>query len=509
MNQSRHTYQPWSAVLAATLLCSLSSAAIGAESVTLLVHGIKVDLAAAVDVWGRLESKPDGTLAWTGMIGHLEQAGHRFGGVIRLRGAKLELPDGLDRQATLFALEFSDGANVDGLAYKTLELAACLAELRRFTGCRKVNILAHSAGGLVARAYIQMRLPGIRYAGDVDRLITISTPHLGSALAEHLGDFLGTRATALKPGGELIRRLNDELELPPDVLLASIVVRGVGTGIAALDFPSSAYEPHLDREVLASLPLDYRRGGDQVVDVRSQNLRLARTASRYEAATGRPVLYLLARVADPSPADRSLAERSVHEAAPSDPWTCLWAELLLDRHRRCWSPLDGAVEEPLDRAAGLSVALSGSSRSARPSGIVSPKYSRRKSISLRSSNSAIRSSNSTLPAAGIPGPSCSPPPRRPRPSPGSWSCASTASAASPASATPWPKPATAVYNRQRASYLKSSKLASSYPRCQDCMPRINQHLARLVSAPRSASDGLLLARIFVRLSAFTSRQNCS
>src|SRR6185503_14286322 len=142
------------------------------------------------------------------------------------------------------------GANVDGLAYKTLELAACLAELRRFTGCQRINLVAHSAGGLVARTYIQSALPGIRYAGDVDRLITISTPHLGSTLAEHLGDFLGTRATALKPGGELIRRLNDELELPHDVLLASLVVRGVGTSVAALDFPSAAYDEHFDHEVL-------------------------------------------------------------------------------------------------------------------------------------------------------------------------------------------------------------------------------------------------------------------
>jgi pimeloyl-ACP methyl ester carboxylesterase len=323
----------------ALLLVSLNANAKAATEpapVTLLVHGIKVDLAAPVEVWGR---------AGSGMIGHLERAGHRFGGVIRLRGAKLELPAGLDRTATLFALEFSDGANVDGLAYKTLELATCLSELRKLTGCRKVNLVAHSAGGLVARAYIQSALPGVRYAGDVDRLITISTPHLGSALAEHLGDFLGTRATALKPGGELVRRLNDELEFPPDVLLASIVVRGIGTRIAALDFASAAYEPHLDREFLARLPIDYRRGGDQVVDVRSQNLRLARSAARYEATTGKPVLYLLARVPDPSPADRSLTERSVHEAAPGDPWTCLWTELLLDRGRRSWSPLEGALRD--------------------------------------------------------------------------------------------------------------------------------------------------------------------
>lgn len=354
MNTTRHDCRSLiNALLGVVILGSLPSSARSQEistSITLLVHGIKVDLAAPLQVWGE-PTKVAGGVAWTGMIGQMERAGHRYGGVIRPRGTKLSLPANLDsthttgvpQRATLFALEFSDGANVDGLAYKTLELAACIAELRRFTGCSKVNLVAHSAGGLVARAYLQSALPGIAYRGDVDRLITISTPHLGSVLAEHLGDFLGTRATALKPGGELVRRLNDELELPADVLLASIVVRGVGTRVAALDLSSNDYDAHLDRDVLATLPADYRRGGDQVVDVRSQNLRLARTASRYEAATGRPVLYLLARVADPSPADRSLLERTVHEAAPGDAWTCLWVEMLLDSHRRCWSE----IAEPL------------------------------------------------------------------------------------------------------------------------------------------------------------------
>ncbi len=336
---------------AATILLIVAmvpgASAAESASVTLLVHGIKVNLKAPVEVWGQPINSDNASPSWTGMIGHLEHAGHRFGGVIRARGAKLTLPESLDqthvgydpRQASLFALEFSDGANVDGLAYKTLELATCLAELRRYTGCRKINLVAHSAGGLVARAYLQSALPGVAYAGDVDRLITISTPHLGSVLAEHLGDFLGTRATALQPGGELIRRLNDELDLPADVLLASIVARGVGTGIAALDFSSDAYEAHLDREFLAALPIDFRRGGDQVVDVRSQNLRLARTASRYEASTGLPVLYLLSRVADPTPGDRSLSERSVHDAATSNSWTCLWTQMLLDRGRKPWTPL--------------------------------------------------------------------------------------------------------------------------------------------------------------------------
>jgi pimeloyl-ACP methyl ester carboxylesterase len=50
---------------------------------------------------------------------------------------------------------------------------------RRRAGTRKVILVGHSMGGLVARSYIQSRA----YANDVERLITLGTPHRGSSNA--------------------------------------------------------------------------------------------------------------------------------------------------------------------------------------------------------------------------------------------------------------------------------------------------------------------------------------
>ncbi len=293
------------------------------RTVTLLVHGITWDLQRPCQVWGQAATATDGNARWDGMIGHLEQEGHRFGGVIRCNGSQLALPQCLDTSgvrsepstASVFALEFSPSANTDGISYKTLELVRCLRELRAFTGCEKVRIVAHSAGGVIVRVYLQNALPGVEYAGDVDRVITIGTPHLGAAIASHFGDFLGSRATSLKPNAELIRRLNGPLDLPPNILFASVVVRGIAADVRGT---GHEYEQFVDRDLLRQLPIDYREGGDQVVHVCSQNLRLAECAKRYEAATHRPVHYILVRVPDPTPEDLSLFEEKVHEAAPRD-----------------------------------------------------------------------------------------------------------------------------------------------------------------------------------------------
>ena len=50
---------------------------------------------------------------------------------------------------------------------------------RQRSGARKVVLVGHSMGGLVSRSYIQSRA----YAGDVAELITVGTPHRGSAEA--------------------------------------------------------------------------------------------------------------------------------------------------------------------------------------------------------------------------------------------------------------------------------------------------------------------------------------
>ncbi|MTV40984.1 esterase/lipase family protein [Duganella radicis] len=61
------------------------------------------------------------------------------------------------------------------------QVRAAVERLRRETGSAQVILLAHSMGGLVARAYL-------RRHGDADiaRVITLGTPHHGTALA-HLG----------------------------------------------------------------------------------------------------------------------------------------------------------------------------------------------------------------------------------------------------------------------------------------------------------------------------------
>jgi len=215
-------------------------------------------------------------------------------------------------------LKFSPCANTDGLAYKALELAEAIKQVRLLTGAAKIRVVAHSAGGLVARAYLQSALPGVHYRGDVDRLVTIATPHLGSATAEHWGDYLGTRATSIKPNAALIRNLNTKFDLPDDVTFASIVVRGIAADARG---EGNELDELVNHVLLAPLPVEYRLGGDQVVHVRSQNLRLAACAGRYERRTGRPIQYVLARVADPTPGGccfKSLTDVRVHVVAPAD-----------------------------------------------------------------------------------------------------------------------------------------------------------------------------------------------
>src|SRR5213080_3211372 len=55
-------------------------------------------------------------------------------------------------------------------------LAAALDRIRRASGATQVDIVAHSMGGLVARAYIRTR----GRASGIGRLITLGTPHQGT-----------------------------------------------------------------------------------------------------------------------------------------------------------------------------------------------------------------------------------------------------------------------------------------------------------------------------------------
>lgn len=314
----------------------------GDKAIIVLVHGLVLDLHQPNQIWG----EPQKT-GWSGMIGFLELKGLRFGGTIQPRLGRASLPDCLNtsntqgdpRTAAVYVVNFSKNGNVDGLAYRTAELAECLEQLRNYTGARKVWIVAHSAGGVITRAYLQNVVPRIRYQGDVERLITIATPHLGSAAATYFGDLLGTRATCMKPNAGLIHDINGELDLPRDVSYASIVVRGLWRNVKGNG--SGAYDKHIDRKLLDRLPLSYRMGGDELLHCKTQNLWPTPTAVRYEKATGKPIQYVAVRVP-------RIAGDLIHTSAPLDanvqeavltflsPDGFLWTKDIAKERRTAW-----------------------------------------------------------------------------------------------------------------------------------------------------------------------------
>ncbi len=79
-----------------------------------------------------------------------------------------------------------------------------VAMVRAQTGARKVDLVGFSLGGMVARVYLQ-ELGG---AAEVDRLVTISSPHHGSWMAYFRWNVLGEE---LRPGSAVYQRLNRNL----------------------------------------------------------------------------------------------------------------------------------------------------------------------------------------------------------------------------------------------------------------------------------------------------------
>jgi len=180
----------------------------GAEAV-LLVPGISTVLLGDGDSWGAERSQRSASTADTPMLSTLQAAGYRYGGIVD-GSAVADSESGSvagHSPDNLFVLRFSAAADNDGLAFKGLELAQAISVVRRRSGASKVTLVAYSAGGLVARAYLQGALPGLAYRGDVDRLITIATPHMGAELAASLGDWLGTQVHALRKSVTMPRRI--------------------------------------------------------------------------------------------------------------------------------------------------------------------------------------------------------------------------------------------------------------------------------------------------------------
>ena len=138
----------------------------------------------------------------------------------------------------------------------------------------KVDIISHSMGALVARAYLQemdlkdgSRVSSLSYEDDVANLVMIAAPHLGSPLADSIPSVTGWYAqrTLSEGGGPDLRRLNS-LPVSCEVNFHSIIV-------SASPRKRQRWSPWWLLRSLVSLkaPID----GDGTVSLKSQDLEEA------------------------------------------------------------------------------------------------------------------------------------------------------------------------------------------------------------------------------------------
>jgi pimeloyl-ACP methyl ester carboxylesterase len=109
----------------------------------------------------------DATLAWH---------------AVNMGGEKGLVPYLVERGHRVFALTFavSHGSSVS----HAVHVAHALERVRELTGAAQVDVVAHSMGGLAARAYltrVDRLIP--RYRNDVRRLVLLGTPNLGLDLS--------------------------------------------------------------------------------------------------------------------------------------------------------------------------------------------------------------------------------------------------------------------------------------------------------------------------------------
>lgn len=103
-----------------------------------------------------------------------------------------------------------------GIDECAVDISKKVDQICKETGAEKVDLIAHSFGGLCARYFVQAIDGG---AAKVSRCITLGTPHQGTQLA-YLG--FGPANWDMQPGSDLIELLNNELPLPEAVEFTNI-----------------------------------------------------------------------------------------------------------------------------------------------------------------------------------------------------------------------------------------------------------------------------------------------
>ena len=214
------------------LLLSVTAAA-GAELPVLFVHGFCSSAETWNDTLPQLSTRRYGTEAPRVYESASGKAGARSTVALGTTTFRIDFSD-LSGGFELLAI-----ANVPTVR-KAGELKVVIDAIKLFTGAPQVILVAHSLGGLAARAYIQgiglnRRGAIVAYGGDVAALITISTPNQGSVLA-NLSGFPEANACTLadtanlrdlQPASALIGDLNRQ-PWPAGTAVHSIVSNNTG-----------------------------------------------------------------------------------------------------------------------------------------------------------------------------------------------------------------------------------------------------------------------------------------
>jgi len=110
-------------------------------------------------------------------------------------------------------------------------LGATIDRIRDATGAPAVDVVAHSMGGLVARAYVCTR----GAACGIARLVTLGTPHQGTHVFRRLGH--DPMLIQMRPDSPLLRRLASDDPVPTLVECVAIY----STGDAVVVPPHNGY----------------------------------------------------------------------------------------------------------------------------------------------------------------------------------------------------------------------------------------------------------------------------
>jgi pimeloyl-ACP methyl ester carboxylesterase len=149
-------------------------------------------------------------------------------------------------------------------------LGDALDRIRRTSGAREVDVVAHSMGGLVARAWIGTR----GRASGIARLVTLGTPHQGTLTLRWLA--VDPMVDQMRPGSAVLRRL-----AAPDAVPTMVDCISIYSVDDALVVPASAaYCPgafNVEVRGLGHMSLLFSR---RVYELVRENLAAARDPER-------------------------------------------------------------------------------------------------------------------------------------------------------------------------------------------------------------------------------------